>query len=67
MKPLYEEEARKRQQATQLAGRDENGNYKTSVESHGAEPNIKGTTNEIVGKKLGVSAGTVKRESYSWR
>ena len=63
MKPLYEKEARERQKATQLAGRDSEGNPVTSVSDHGLSPKEKGKTSEIVGNMFGVSAKTVDRAS----
>lgn len=63
MKPLYEKEARERQKATQLAGRDSDGNPKFSVESHGTQPTKAGRTNEVVANMFNVSPNTVKRAS----
>lgn len=51
LNPKYRENAKKRQLATQLAGRDKEGNFIISATPPVAEP--KGETNEIVGNIFG--------------
>ena len=55
MKPLYEDEAKQRMTAGVKA------NINPGL--HGDEGSIKGRSNEVVGKKFGISRGTVARAS----
>jgi len=61
LNPKYSEDAMKRKEETLFAGKNADGNYKTSVEFPGTEPKEKGSVNEILGKKYGISESTVKR------
>ena len=64
VKPQLEKEAKERQRATQLVGKDETGNYKTSVSVSRCEPKINQKSSDEAAKLVGVSSSTIERAEY---